>query len=286
MEWWLNFSMVDIDRLVPLAQAAEGLGFAGVSMGDHLVFPRELKSPYPYSADGRVKWRPQDQWPDPWVSIAAMATATKALRFTTGVFILPLRRPVDLAKSLGTAARLSGGRVIGGFGAGWMREEFDLVGEKFDRRGARMDEMIEVLKKLWTGEMVDHHGEFYDLPGVQMSPAPLTQVPIYIGGHNEAALRRAVRCDGWIGVHSKFEVTAPLVAKVREMRAAAGGAPFTLMLNAFRTTPEDRVRFAQLGFGVVVLPALALAPGRTLDEQLEGLARAAQDLGISRAASA
>ena len=283
MEWWLNFSMVDIDRLIPLAKAAEAAGFAGVSIGDHLVFPREMSSPYPYSADGRVKWRPEDPWPDPWVSIAAMATATTTLRFTTGVFILPLRHPVELAKSLGTAARLSGERVIGGFGAGWMREEFDLVGEAFERRGARMDEMIEVLRKLWTGEMVDHHGEFYDLPGVQMSPPPRRQVPIYIGGHNEAALRRAVRCDGWIGVHSSFEVTEPLVAKVRQMRESAGGGPFTLMLNAFRTTAGDRARFAELGFDAVVLPALGLAPGRTLDEQLDGLARAAADLGLGRA---
>jgi alkanesulfonate monooxygenase SsuD/methylene tetrahydromethanopterin reductase-like flavin-dependent oxidoreductase (luciferase family) len=277
MEWWLNFSMVDIDRLIPLACAAESLGFAGVSMGDHLVFPRELSSAYPYSADGRVKWRPQDPWPDPWVSIAAMTTATTRLRFTTGVFILPLRHPVELAKSLGTAARLSGERVIAGFGAGWMREEFDLVGEAFERRGARMDEMIEVLRKLWTGEMIEHHGEFYDLPGVQMSPPPCC------GRRCRWAAAGAARCEGWIGVHSSFEVTEPLVGRVREMREKAGGGPFTLMLNAFRTTPEDRARFADLGFDAVVLPALGLAPGRTLDEQLDGLARAAADLGLERA---
>jgi alkanesulfonate monooxygenase SsuD/methylene tetrahydromethanopterin reductase-like flavin-dependent oxidoreductase (luciferase family) len=177
LQWWLNLTLVDTDELIPIARAAEESGFFGLSLGDHLVFPETITSVYPYSRDGLVKWTPSTCWPDPWVAIAAMAAATRALRFVTGVHIAPLRHPVPLAKSLSTASRLSGGRVIGGFGAGWMREEFDLMGEPFEGRGARMDEMLEVMGKLWSGEMVEHHGPCFDLPRVRMSPTPHGRPP-------------------------------------------------------------------------------------------------------------
>lgn len=281
MEYWLNFSMLDIDQLVPLAQVAESFGFAGVSMGDHLIFPRELKSPYPYSKDGSVMWRPEDHWPDCWVAIAAMAASTARLKFTTGVYIMPLREPMALAKALATAAHMSGGRVYGGFGAGWMREEFDYAHERFEGRGARMDEMIEILRKLWTGQMVEHRGDNYDLPGVQMAPAP-PPIPILIGGNNDAALRRAARNDGWIGVHRTFEATEPLAGKVKALRAEAGAAGhFTLMLNAFRTTEEDRVRIAELGFEALVLPVAATSREASLQARIEGMRRLAGDLALA-----
>ncbi len=281
MEYWLNFSMIEIDQLIPLAQAAEDLGFAGISMGDHLIFPRDLKSPYPYSKDGSVMWRPEDHWPDCWVAIAAMAASTRTLRFTTGVYIAPLREPMALAKALSTAAHMSGGRVYGGFGAGWMREEFDYAHERFEGRGARMDEMIEILRKLWTGVMVEHHGPNYDLPGVQMAPAP-PPIPILVGGNNDAALRRAARNDGWIGVHRTFEATQSLVSKLRAIRTELGGqGAFTLMLNAFRTTGEDRAQIARLGFDALVLPVAASSPEGGLNQRVEGMRRLAGELGLA-----
>lgn len=280
MEWWLNVSMVDIGDLLPIAQAAEESGFAGLSLGDHLVFPQTIASPYPYSSDGGVRWSADTHWPDPWVAIAAMASATRRLRFTTGVYVAPLRSPFALAKSLSTLALLSNDRVIGGFGAGWMKEEFDLVGQAFEARGARMDEMIEVMRRLWTGEMVEFHGEHYDFAPVRMSPPPRARIPLYIGGHNPAALRRAVRNEGWIGVHKDMDETAALIGKIRKLEAD-GGAPGAcdVMLNVMRAPPQDVARFAELGVKAVCIPVLALAPGLGQDRarMLEAIRRTGEE---------
>ena len=103
-----------------------------------------------------------------------------------------------MAKAVGTAAAISGNRVALGIGMGWCEEEFDLMEQPFRRRGKRADEQLEVLRKLWTGEMVEHHGEFYDFPKLEMNPPVTAPVPVYVGGTSEAALKRAARNDGWI----------------------------------------------------------------------------------------
>ena len=281
MEFWLNLTMVDIDELVPLARAAEAAGFAGVSMGDHLVFPQTINSPYPYSPDGRVRWTAQTHWPDAWVAIAALAQATTRLRFTTGVYVAPLRHPVELAKALSTAARMSGDRVVGGFGAGWMQEEFDLVGEPFAARGARLDEMIEVMRRLWTGDMVEHRGPFYSHPAMQMSPAPARPIPLYFGGHNAAALRRAARNQGWIGVHRGFEETEAAIGRLRAAEREVGpGASCAVMINAMRARPEDVARFGELGVDALVLPVLGLGGEATPQGRLEAIRRTGEALGL------
>lgn len=278
MQWWLNLSMVDIDDLIPMAQVAEASGFAGISMGDHLVFPQTIATPYPYSSDGSVKWKATTHWPDPWVAMAAMAATTTRLRFTTGVYVAPLRNPFALAKSMSTVARMSGNRVIGGFGAGWMREEFDLVNEPFDARGARMDELIEVMRRLWTGEMVEYHGKIYDFAPIQMSPAVPDGIPIYVGGHNLAALKRVVRNQGWIGVHRNFEETGALVGKIREL---GEGRRSDIMMNVIRVTEDDVARFVDLQVDAVVLPVLALPGSGPGEARLDAIRRAAERLALS-----
>jgi alkanesulfonate monooxygenase SsuD/methylene tetrahydromethanopterin reductase-like flavin-dependent oxidoreductase (luciferase family) len=109
------------------------------------------------------------------------------------VFILPLRHPLELAKTLGTLGLLSGGRVVLGAGAGWIREEYDTLGVPFETRGARMEEMVAVMRQAWTGRMVEHRGRFFEHGPLQMSPAPPHVIPIYIGGISKVALSRAAR---------------------------------------------------------------------------------------------
>ena len=208
-----------------LARAAEEAGFEALAVSDHVVHPEKIASRYPYTADGVPRFRPDTPWPDPWVAIGAMAALTRRLRFLTNIFVLPLRNPFLVAKAVGTAAVLSGDRVALGIGVGWMQDEFVLLEQEFRGRGARCDEMIEVLRKLWTGGMVEHHGRFYDFGRLQMTPAPRQRIPLYVGGTSEAALRRAARLgDGWISeLHSLAELHA-LVAKLRALRAEAGRA--------------------------------------------------------------
>jgi len=197
------------EELVPLAVAGDETGWSTLTVSDHLVNPVETRSTYPYTKDGTRRWAMGTPWPDPWVTIGHLSAVTTRLRFLTTVYILPARTPVHVAKQVATAAVLSGDRVELGIGMGWMEEEFDLMGVPFGKRGKRADEMIEVLHKLWTGEVVEHHGEHFEVPPLEMLPAPGAPVPVIVGGVSEAALRRAARNDGWVSdLHTTEELAA------------------------------------------------------------------------------
>lgn len=222
-------------HFVPLARACESAGIDAVSLSDHVVHPERITSPYPYTQDGRPRWPAFTPWPDPWVAIGAMAALTERLRFVTCVYVLPMRNPFLVAKAVATAAVLSGDRVELGVGAGWMKQEFELLGQSFHDRGRRLDEMLEVLRKLWAGGMVEHRGRFYAFDRLEMSPAPQRAIPIYAGGLSEAALRRAAtRCDGWISDLHATEQLRGLVAKLHALRADSerAGQPFQVIAAA------------------------------------------------------
>jgi probable F420-dependent oxidoreductase len=238
---WQVASFSEPDQMLGIARAAEEAGLHGVLLSDHLFFPGRLASRYPYSADGKPAFDGTTPFPDAWTTIAAMAAVTERLRFATMVYILPLRHPLEVAKTVGTASLLSGGRVALGAGAGWIREEFDALGVPFAARGARMDEMIEVMRKAWTGEMVEHRGRFFELGPFQMSPAPPAAVPIYVGGLSPAALRRAARHgDGWIGTGQTPEEAVRYVSELRRLRdqAGRGDDPFETIVPL--VVPPDR----------------------------------------------
>src|SRR5262245_65011655 len=124
-----------------------------------------------------------------------MAQVAKRLLFSTSVYLPCLRHPLHVAKSVATASVLSGGRVALGVGVGWVREEFEVLGEDFATRGARLDEGIEVMRKVWAGGLVEHHGRFYDFPPLAMEPRPVAEVPVWIGGRRPRARRPGARAD-------------------------------------------------------------------------------------------
>jgi len=223
VKFWQVISFSEPDQMLGIARAAEEAGFHGVLVSDHLFFPGRLQSKYPYSEDGKPGFDGTTPFPDPWTTIAAMAAVTERLHFATMVYILPLRHPLEVAKTVGTASVLSGGRVALGCGAGWIREEFDAVGVDFRTRGRRMNEMIEVMRKAWTGEMVEHSGDHFQFGPLQMSPAPAAQVPIFVGGLSNAALRRAAALgDGWLGTGQTPDEVAGYVERLGRYRAEAG----------------------------------------------------------------
>jgi probable F420-dependent oxidoreductase len=275
VEWWLTAGSVDVEHLVPLAAAADEAGFGGIVLGDHLVFPRTIASPYPYTNDGDVKWSPDTPWPDPWVSIAAMAAVTTRLRFSTAVYVAPLRDPVNLAKLTSTASVLSQGRMSCGFGTGWMKEEFDLVGLDFEHRGARFDEMLEVLRLLWSGAMVEFRGRFYDFGPVQMAPPAVGgRIAVLLGGNTRRALERASRQDGWIGVHRDLDTTASLVETLHSMRATGphAGEPFEVATVVLRGAPAA-APLADVGVGTAIIPLLGLGVGPDLQSRVDAVHR-------------
>ena len=225
MQFLTGFVWIDPTQYVALARTAESCGWDGVVLSDHLVHVETIQTPYPYAEGGQRPWQASDPYPDVWVATGAMAAATERIRFYQGVYVVPMRDVFALARALGTAALLSGGRVSLGLGLGWMREEFDLVGQPFAGRAARAEEMVAVMRKLWTGEMVEHHGAHYDFPRLQMSPAVPGRIPIFVGGRSDAALRRVARFgDGWIPDILSLDALADGIAKIRRYRAEAGRA--------------------------------------------------------------
>jgi probable F420-dependent oxidoreductase len=248
------------DDWVELTRVAEAAGFDQVSLSDHVFYPDKLDSSYPYSATGQPIFPPDTQWPDVWVMIGALAAVTARITFSTHVYVLPARNPFVVAKAVGTAARLSGGRVLLGVGAGWMREEFTQLEQPFERRGARMEEQIAVLRTLWRGGMVEHHGEFYDFDRLEMAPAPADPVPILIGGHSETALRRAARIgDGWMGVYYGLDELKGIVERLQGYRHEYGTAegPFEIQASIVDRlpTPDVCAELDDIGVTAIVTSA-------------------------------
>lgn len=231
MRFSIATAWIDPAELPAIAREADRLGYHALSISDHVVNLETLKTPYPYTADGERRWNAFDPWVDPMVAIGALGAITERLRFFTNVYVLPMRDPFTVAKTVATASIFTGGRVSLGVGMGWCEDEFDLIGQPFRRRGARADEMLDLLATLWQGGWVEHHGEFYDFAPVKMRPVPATPIPIYVGGFSKPALRRAARNDGWISdLHTLKELEA-LIKEVRAYRAEAGRAsePFRIL---------------------------------------------------------
>tara|TARA_B110000444_G_scaffold241895_1_gene258711 strand:- start:968 stop:1651 length:684 start_codon:yes stop_codon:yes gene_type:complete len=179
---------------------------------------------------------------DPWVLMTAIAMVTDCLKFMPYVYVMPAREPFSIAKSLSSLSLISNNRVLLGVGVGWMEEEFQLTGQNFKNRGKRTDEMLVVIDKLLENHPVEHHGEFYDFPLLQMSPAPKKKPMVLIGGQSPAAYRRAARSGGWMGVNYNFDQVADIINKVTQARAEAGTLnsdfEISLALNSVPTVEE------------------------------------------------
>jgi probable F420-dependent oxidoreductase len=233
------------DQALELGRAADAMGYTGIYVSDHLFYPRELRSRYPYSPheEGSPVWSPETDWPDPWCLISALAAVTSNLELTTGVYVAPARDLFTVAKLVSTAAVISGNRVRLGVGAGWCREEFDATGQSFDDRGRRLDDMIPALRALWRGGWVEYHGSHYDVAPLQMNPAPTAPIPIYGGGHSEPALRRAATlCDGWLSASAYTPDDARHhLGRLQDHLKAAGreGEPFTIYLALMAMPDRD-----------------------------------------------
>ncbi len=249
MRFWHGMGYTPIEELTPLAQHAEALGFYGMTLGDHWVTAETQVDRYEIAEDGVTPWEDQVPWPDPWVQFAALAGATDALEFMTTVYILPLRDAFTAAKAISTASVVTAGRIHLGIGVGWQKLEFEMGGKAFGTRGKHVDEQIQVLQKLWTGEMVEHEGEFYRFPRVRMLPTPPARIPIYIGGTSPAAFRRAAQHDGWEGAVYPWEEIEAYVSSAREARLAAGKSldDFRLIVGCTDPTPDRLERLRELG---------------------------------------
>jgi probable F420-dependent oxidoreductase len=268
--------------VVELTPAIERLGFDGMSFPDHLFLTDAVDGKYPHSADGKPPFSPDTPWPDALVLIGALGPMTKTLRFVTSIHVLPLRHPVILAKAAATAARLCDGRLTLGVGAGWLRDEFDVVGVDFARRGARMNEAITVLRTLWQQGPVQHSGEFFNFPPLLMEPVP-PRIPIIVGGASDAALRRTARLgDGYIMPTQPFDEIPETMERLRAALAVEGrdDSSLEIFVPCMRASADEILSILEPGIdNVTVMPWPH--PGKettSVSDKLEHLERYAEEV--------
>jgi probable F420-dependent oxidoreductase len=221
------------DALLTLSRRVEAMGFDSMWASDHVVIPLEIRSRYPYNATGQFPLPPTANFLEPLTALALVAGATERVQLGTTVLVLPHRHPVLAAKALATLDHLAPGRVILGAGVGWMREEIELLGAPFDKRGAWTDEAIRIMRACWRNERVSFRGEFFSFPDIGFAPRPARgTIPIWIGGHTARAMRRVAELgDGWHAAFATPDVMRDGLAKLREACAKVGRDPATITLS-------------------------------------------------------
>lgn len=268
-------SMCDPTHYVPLAKAAEECGFHSFVIPDSICYPEVSDSKYPYTPDGDRHFLEDKPFIEPFTLIPALAAVTERLRFTTFVVKLPIRHPVLVAKSVTSVAVMSDNRFGFGIGTSPWPEDFQVTGTDWKTRGKRMDEMIEIIRGLAAGGFFEFHGKHYDLPSIKMCPTPTKPVPILIGGHAEAALKRAARLgDGWM--HAGSDDLEAMIKRINDLRHEYGRErePFEVHVISFDAFSVDGIRkLEDMGVTDVIVgfrnPYVEPIDSQTLQQKLD-----------------
>ena len=238
-------SMTDPSFYAPLARAAEEAGYESMVIPDSICYPQESVSVYPFNPDGTREFLEDKPFLEPFSLIPALGAVTERLRFVTFVLKLPVRHPVLVAKQVTSTAVLTNNRLVLGVGTSPWQEDYEVLGIPWERRGKRMDESLAVLRGLSAGGYFEFHGEIYDVPAIKLAPIPAQPVPILIGGHGEAALKRAaVSGDGWLHGGGDPALLPGMLARLAELRAEAGtdGKPFAVYVISVDAYTADGIR--------------------------------------------
>lgn len=236
-------SMCDPSQYLPLARAAEESGWTSFIIPDSICYPEVSDSKYPYTPDGDRRFLEDRPFIEPFSLIPAMGAVTQRLRFTTFVVKLPIRHPVLVAKSASSVAVLTNNRFAFGVGLSPWPDDFEVCGQDWASRGKRMNEMIAIIRGLTAGGFFAYRGTYYTIPSIKISPVPTQPIPILIGGHSEAALRRAARLgDGWM--HAGSGDLDQLLRRLGELRREYGRdkAPFEIHVISFDAYTVDGIR--------------------------------------------
>lgn len=258
MRFSYHHSMCPPDQYLPLAIAAENLGFDGITVPDSICYPKHAKSKYPYNADGGREFLNDVPFLDPFLLIAHLSAVTSTLQFTTSVVKLAVRQPVIVAKQVTSLAVLTNNRFRFGVGVSPWQEDFEVTHIPWDRRGKRMDEAIDVVRGLMTGnDYYAYNGEIFEIAPIKLTPIPHQPVPIWIGGHSTAALKRAARLgDGWVCAGASTEQIKTMIASVNQFRKCyqRDHLPFEFAVAGPDTFSVDGIkRLSDIGVSEVAL---------------------------------
>lgn len=271
--------MIDPTMYAPLVKAAEDAGFDSFVVPDSICYPLDADTEYPYNADGSREFLEGKPFIEPFSLIPYLAAVTERIRFTTFVVKLPIRHPAIVAKQVTSVGVVADGRFGFGVGTSPWREDYDVTGVPWERRGERMDECIEIINGLQSGEFFKYSGSFYEIPEIQLCPVPEKRIPILVGGHSAMALERAGRLgDGWIHAGGDPDTLARMMSVVEESRRRHNRADLPFEVHAISVdaySPEGVQRLEAAGVTDVIIgfrDACTLGPDtQSLDEKLGAL---------------
>ena len=258
-----------------VAQKAEALGFESLWLPEHGVMPVRVTTRYQGSADGTIPPSMSDIG-DPFIGLARASGVTTRLKLGTGICLVPEHNPLLLAKEIATLDHLSDGRFLFGIGAGWLREETELMGGNFPHRWGQTREAIQVMKELWTKDEAEFHGEFYDFPPVRSAPKPHQKPhpPIFLGGAAKNVFKRVIAWgDGWLPIRVTPEDIKNAKATLGELAAAAGRDPHAIEITVYgeASDPDVLKRFEDAGADRVIV-RLQTTEGEAALAELERMA--------------
>ncbi len=277
----VNVGVQSVEKMVELAVLAEQGGVESLWTFEHVIVPVDYASKYPYSPDGKMGVEPDANFVDPLIALSAIAAHTSRVRLATGVNILSQSNPLYLAKQAASLDFVSGGRFMLGVGIGWLREEFDAMGVPFERRGARFDDAIQAMRKVWSGGVVEHESDFLHWTGFKSHPVPVQDpFPVVIGGSKGKAFERTAKYgQGWYAPTASTDQLTPLLAQLDEACAAEGRDRSTVEITAMWIPPAeglDKVpQYADLGVSRLVVPMPVVAAG---GDPVDGLKRFADEV--------
>jgi probable F420-dependent oxidoreductase len=243
--------------IATLASRAEELGFESLWVPEHPILPVDSQTPWPGSADGVIP-RVYADIVDPFVALARASAVTTSLKLGTGICLVPERNPLLLAKEIATLDMYSDGRFLFGIGAGWLREETELMGGDFAYRWAQTRDSVLAMKQLWTTTKSEYHGRYYDFPPVYSFPRPVQRPhpPVFLGGMAPSVFKRVVDYgDGWMPNRVGPEEVERGRATLDELARAAGRDPASLVVSVFGQQPDKDLidRFGQAGAARVMV---------------------------------
>lgn len=244
MRFHYGESMTPIENYLPLARAAEGAGYTGMTVPDSLIYPQSSGTQYSYTDDGGREFLENKPFLESFIHVTALLAVTERLEVTTNVIKLPVRPPLHSAKMAASINALFDSRFNLGVGLSVWPEDYQVMGVPLEARGKRFDECIDIVRGLTKGGYFEYHGEIFDLPPVKINPVPAKPIPILIGGHSDPALKRAARNDGWMYAGGGLDAMQPMLDKLNGYRAEYGtkDAPFRIFASDMGEVTLDGVK--------------------------------------------